>query len=211
MAKAIAFGWLCGGAAIALLLSGLGVAAAFYGYSYMLSVQPAAEQTAKALVTAFGRTELKTIVSGTMALSPDSELKLANGQTIKLNEGATVKLDPSSSVRVVGDLNVEFLQPSKQQLQVDATSESNELPITDYTIFKSVKFDSGFVVSGWKYELSNTMRPKWQYCYYGQSISEGLSTNHYIAVDGSPLKPSNLMKLTFNFEGALANCVWAGL
>jgi hypothetical protein len=211
VAKAIAFGWLCGGAAISLLLTGLGVAAALYGYSYMLSVKPAAEQTAKALVEALGRTELKTVVSGTMSLSPDSELKLASGQTVKLNEGATVKLDPKSSVRVVGDLNVEFPQPSKQQLQVDATSGSNELPITDYTIFKSVKFGSGYVVSGWNYELSDTMRPKLQYCYYGQSIDEGLSTNHYIAIDGSPLKPSQLMKLSFNFDGALANCIWSSL
>jgi hypothetical protein len=52
--KAIAFGWLCGGTAIALCLTGLGLAAAFYGYSFMLSVRPAAEQTAKALVDAFG-------------------------------------------------------------------------------------------------------------------------------------------------------------
>lgn len=211
VAKAIAFGWLCGGAAIAFFLTGLGIASAFYGYSYMLSVKPAADQTAKALVEALGRTELKTVVSGTMSLSPNSELKLASGQTVKIKEGATVKLDPQSSVRVVGDLKVDIPQPTKQQLQVEATSESNELPITDYTIFKSVSFGSGLVVSGWNYDLSNTTRPKFQYCYYGQSIGEGLATNHLIAVDGSPQKPSPLMKLSFNFDGALSNCMWSGL
>src|SRR5262245_51955353 len=90
VAKAIAFGWLCGGTSIALCLTGLGVAAAFYGYSFMLSVKPAAEQTAKALVEAFERAELKTKVSGVMSLSP-TELRLAGGRTIKLDEGATVK------------------------------------------------------------------------------------------------------------------------
>jgi hypothetical protein len=75
LTKAIAFGWLCGGTAIVLCLTGLGIAAAFYGYSFMLSVRPAAEQTAKALVAAFERTKLTTIVSGVMSLSPSADLR----------------------------------------------------------------------------------------------------------------------------------------
>jgi predicted phage tail protein len=43
IAKAVGFGWLCGGAAIASILTGLGVAAALYGYSFMLSVKPAGD------------------------------------------------------------------------------------------------------------------------------------------------------------------------
>ena len=159
VAKAIAFGWLCGGTAIALCLTGFGFAAAFYGYSFMLSVKPAAEQTAKALVEAFERTELKTRVSGVMSLSPSAELRLAGGQTVKLDEGATLRLDPNASVRVAGDFKMP--QPSKQQLQVDATSQNNELPFTSYTIFKSVSYGSGEVVSAWSYDLSDTMRPKY--------------------------------------------------
>jgi hypothetical protein len=75
IAQAVAFAWLCGGAAIAFCLAGLGFASAFYGYSYMISVKPAAEQTAKALVQALERAKLTTTVSGTMSLSPDSELR----------------------------------------------------------------------------------------------------------------------------------------
>src|SRR5262245_51409747 len=93
VAKAIAFGWFCGGMAIALCLTGFGFAAAFYGYSSMLSVKPAAEQTAKALVDAFERAQLKTTVSGVVSLSPDAELRFAKNQTIKLHEGTTVGLD----------------------------------------------------------------------------------------------------------------------
>src|SRR5262245_1347102 len=159
VAKAIGFGWLCGGAAIALCLTGLGFAAAFYGYSFMLSVKPAAEQTAKALVAAFERAELKTTVSGVMSFSPGTELRLASGQTVKLDESATVRLDPNASVRVVGD--VKMLQPSKQQLQVDTTSGSDELPFTSYTIFKTVRYGSGAVETAWAYDLSDTMRPKY--------------------------------------------------
>src|SRR3981081_216293 len=90
ISKAIAFGWLCGGWAIASCLIGLGLAAAFYGYSFMISVTPAAERTANALRDAFLRAELKTHVSGTLSLAPGSELTLAPDQTVKLAEGAVV-------------------------------------------------------------------------------------------------------------------------
>jgi hypothetical protein len=112
VANAIAFCWFGGGLAIALSLTGLGLAFAFYGYSYTLSVRPAAERTARSLVEALERAELKTTVTGTMALAPNSELRLASGQTVRLDEGATIKLDPNSSVRVVGDLKIDMPQPT---------------------------------------------------------------------------------------------------
>jgi hypothetical protein len=206
IASAIAFGWLCGGAAIALCLTGLGVAAAFYGYSFMLSVKPAAEQTAKALVQAFERAEIKTTVSGVMSLSPKAELRLANGQTIKLDERATVRLDPNSSIRVVGDLKMP--QPSEEQLQRDRTSENDYLPFTSYTIFKTVNYGSGAVETGWNYDLSDTMRPKYQYCFYKQGFAKGLAGRISLAENGFPRKPSSSVKLPFNFDEAVANCIW---
>jgi hypothetical protein len=206
VAKAIAFGWLCGGTAIALCLTGLGFAAAFYGYSFMLSVKPAAEQAAKALVAAFERAELKTTVSGVMSLSPGTELRLASGQTVKFDESATVRLDPKSSVRVVGD--VKMPQPSKQQLQVDTTSGSDELPFTSYTIFKTVRYGSGAVETGWAYDLSDTMRPKYQHCTYRESLDKGLAGKVTLAINGAPRRPSNVTKLLINFDEAVTNCVW---
>jgi hypothetical protein len=209
VAKAIGFAWLCGGSAIALGLTGLGVALAFYGYSYMLSVKPAAEQTAKALVAALEHAELKTTVSGTMSLSPNSQLGLAPGQVVKLAEGAIVKLDPNSSVRVVGDLKIDMPQPSKQQLQLDTTSHSEELPFTNYTIFKTVDYALGEVVTGWNFDLSDTTRPNSQFCYYYvHNVEKGLTARQILAVNYSPLRPSALAKLKFDFDGALANCIW---
>ena len=112
----------------------------------MISVRSAAEEIAKALVDALQHAELKTQISGSMSLAPDSQLRLAAGQIVRLNEGATVKIDQSSSVHVVGDLKVEVPQPSKDQLQQDATSASHDLHITDHTIFRNVTFGSGQVV-----------------------------------------------------------------
>jgi hypothetical protein len=206
IAKAIAFGWLCGGTAIALCLTGLGVAAAFYGYSFMLSVKPAAEQTAKALVQAFERAELKTTVSGVMSLSPAAELRLASGQTVKLDEGATVRLDPNASVRIVGDIKIP--KPSDEQLQVNTPNGSDELPFTSYIIFKTVNYGSGVVETGWAYDLSDTLRPRYQYCKYRQTLGKGLFSRVLLAVNGYPRRPSSLTKLSFDFDGAVANCVW---
>jgi hypothetical protein len=206
VSKAIAFGWLCGGTAIALCLTALGFAAAFYGYSFILSVRPAAEQTAKALVDAFEHAELKTTVSGVMSLSPSAELRLAKNQTIRLEEGTTVRLDPNSSVRVMGDIKMP--QPSKQQLQVENTTASDELPFTSYTIFKSVNHRSGVVESGWSYDLSDTIRPKFQFCHYREHLDKGLAGKIVLAVNGSQRRPSNLTKLPFNFDEAVGNCVW---
>jgi hypothetical protein len=206
VAKAKAFGWLCGGTTIASCLIGLGFAAAFYGYSFMLSVKPAAEQTAKALVEVFERAELKTTVSGVVSLSPAAELRLASGQMVKLDEGATVRLDPNASVRIVGDLKMP--QPSKQQLQMDSRSESDVLPFTSYTIFKDVNYGSGVVETGWNYDLSDTGRPKYQHCFYTQALDKGLASKVTLAVNGYPRRPSSLTNLSFNFDGALANCIW---
>jgi hypothetical protein len=206
IAKAIAFVWLCGGTAIALCLTGLGVAAAFYGYSFMLSVKPAAEQTAKALVQAFERAELRTTVSGVMSLSPNTELRLVSGQTVKLEEGAMVRLDPNASVHVVGDIKIP--KPSDEQLQVNTPNASDELPFTSYTIFKTVNYGSGSVVTGWEYDLTDTMRPKNQYCYYRQTLDKGLAGKISLAENGFPRKPSSSVRLPFNFDEAVANCIW---
>jgi len=208
LARAISFGWLCGGIAIASCLTGLGLAAAFYGYSYVISIKPAADLTAKALAEALARAEMKTTVSGNMSFTPDSELKLAPNQVVKLEEGTTVKLDPNSSVRVIGDVKVDIPRPSEQQLQLGATSGSEELPFTNYTIFRGVGYGLGEVVTGWNYDLSDTARPRTQFCYYRQTLDKGISAKYIIAVDGYPRKPSPLAKLSFKFDEAVQNCVW---
>lgn len=208
IARATAFGWVCAGGAIAFVLVGMGAALALIGYSSTLSVRPAAEDMASSLARAFSDAEIKTKVSGQMTLAPDSLVKLAPNQTVKFQEGTIVKLDPDSSVRVVGDLKIDVPQPSKQQLQLDATTGENELPITNYTIFRSVQFGNGQVVTGWNYDLADTARPRFQYCYYSENIERGLAAKYTIAVNSSAKRPSSLAKLSFNFDGAVPNCIW---
>jgi hypothetical protein len=153
IAGALSFAWICGGAAIGILFGAMGCAFAFFGYSHMVSVKPEAELIARALAETFEQARLTTVVSGNMSLAPNSEVRLAPGQTVQLKEGSIVKVDPSSSVRIVGNLKVEVPQPSKQQLQLNTTGKSDELPFTNYTLFREVVYEKVHVVTGWNYDL----------------------------------------------------------
>jgi hypothetical protein len=208
VAKAIGFGWLCAGWALALCLFGLGAVAALYGYSYTQSVAAAAEQVAEAVGQAFARATIHTAVEGEVSLASDATLTLAPNQNVKLAEGAIVALDPASTVKVVGDFKVDVPQPSKQQLQLDTTTNSKELPFTQYTVFKGVSFGSGYVVTSWNFDLGDTTRPYYQRCYYEQNLDQGIAATQTIAVDGSSRPLSNLAKLPFDFDGAVASCIW---
>jgi hypothetical protein len=208
ISKAISFCWLCGGLAIASCLIGLGCAIALYGYSTTLSLSPAAAQIAEAVKQSFAEAAIHTVVEGEVTLAPDTVLTLAPNQTIRLAEGTSVSLDPNSSVKVVGDVKVDIPQPSKQQLQVDATSGSNELPSTQYTVFKSVAFGAGYVVTGWSFDLSDTSKPFHQRCYFEQRIDRGLAATQTVAINGFARPVSTLAKLPFDFDGAVANCIW---
>src|SRR5262249_3968088 len=204
VSRAIGFGWVCGGLAIACVLTGLGIAVAVLGYSHMTSVRPAAEQTAKAVTDAIKQAKLKTEIKGTVSLAAGSEVKLAPNQTVKFPENTILKLDPNSSVRVVGDIKIP--QPSPHQLQQELKS-GNELPFTSYTIFRSVEFGSARVETGWNFELSDTTRPKTQYCSYIQDTGRGARIRDLIAVNGRP-RTANLAHASFDFDKAVANCLW---
>lgn len=208
IARAKSFALQCAGWLIACVMTGMGLVIAFWGYSTTISPSAAADTLANAIVDAFKRAEIRTIVSGTMKLSPDAELTLAKDQTVKLMEGSMVKLDPSSSVRVIGDLKINVPQPSKEQLQLDTTSGSKELPFTRYTIFNSATFAAGTVVTGWNFEVSDPTRPTYQRCYFEQMLDKGIAATQTIAVDGAPRRVSPLSKLPFDFDGAVSNCVW---
>src|SRR5690348_13690721 len=84
ISRAIGFGWACGGLAVMCILSAIGLSIAFYGYSQVISVEPAAQNTVKAVVSAVERTKIKTTITGTVSLAPGSELKLIPNQTVKL-------------------------------------------------------------------------------------------------------------------------------
>jgi hypothetical protein len=210
IARAKGFGWACGGIAIALCLTGVGALLAFYGYSRMISIRSATERVAQVFSQALEHAQLTTTVTGKMSLPPNSEIKLADGQTVKLEQRSPVKLDPSSSVRIVGDLRVNAPQPSKEQLQINAASRSGDLPFTDYTIFRSINYGIGSVDTAWNFDLADTTRPTYQYCQYIEQLAKGKQVRYVIGKNGEPMKLSTTVKppLNFDFDHAFSNCVW---
>lgn len=208
VARAKAFGLNAAGLGLCTALWGVGIGFAFFGYSKTTSSEAAANKIASAVTEGISRAQVKTIVGGTMTLAPTAELRVADGQTISLDPSTTVRLDPDTTIKVVGDFKVDVPQPSKEQLQVDATSSSKELPSTRYTVFRFVRFGSGSVVTAWNFELTDTATPNFQRCYYEETLSGGVSAIQNIAFNGLPKPPNALNKLSFDFDGAVANCIW---
>jgi hypothetical protein len=66
----------------------------------------------------------------------------------------------------------------------------------------------GSEATGWNFELSDPSRPTIQRCYYEEAVAGGVSASQTLAFDGAPRPPSALTKLSFDFDGALANCSW---
>jgi hypothetical protein len=208
VARGMSFAWICAGAMISIALTGLGVAATFVGYSHLNNLTDAADFISRSMVDALQKAELKSVVTGKMALDPASEIKLASNQIIRLSEGTNVKLDPDSSVRIIGNMKVDVPQPSKQQLQLDTTNQSEQLPFTEYTVFRDVDYQKGHVVTGWNYDLTDQIRPRSQICYYEEGHAQGVSARYTLAVNNYPRRPSTLTKVAFDFDGALTSCIW---
>ncbi|MET4374801.1 hypothetical protein ABIA99_007533 [Bradyrhizobium sp. LB12.1] len=208
IARAKAFALNAAGLGLCAALWGVGIGFAFFGYSKTTSSEAAANKIASAVTEGISRAQVKTIVGGTMTLAPTAELRIADGETVSLDPSTTVRLDPDTTIKVVGDFKVDVPQPSKEQLQVDATSTSKEFPSTRYTVFRFVRLGSGSVVTAWNFELTDTTTPNFQRCYYEETLSSGVSAIQDIAFNGQPKPPNALNKLSFDFDGAVANCTW---
>lgn len=201
-----------------LALTGVGAAAAMFGYSFVKDERPSADKIADALVRALDRTTLKA--TGDFRLAEDSKVRLDNpvvtldpastvrmAEPLRLDPAATVKLDPAATVKVAGQ--GENPRPTAAQLQQDAKPASGARAVTNYTIFKSVPFGQGSVVTGWSFTSSEQPSPTRQYCYYVQEVGPGDSNAQVkvdVAIDGTMLP--NLKARNFEPNAAAASCTW---
>jgi hypothetical protein len=197
-------------------LTGVGAAAAMLGYSFIKDERPSADKIADALVRALDRTTLKA--TGDFRLADDAKVRLDNPTVsldpnaslrvdgpLRLDPQATVKLDPQAKVQVAGA--GEAPRPTPQQLQQEAKTASGAKPVTNYTIFKSVAFGQGSVVTGWSFTTSEQSAPARQYCYYVQDGAEAnAQVKVDVALDGVMLP--NLKTRSFEPNAAAASCTW---
>jgi hypothetical protein len=80
--------------------------------------------------------------------------------------------------------------------------------VTNFTVFKSVPFEKGMVMTGWKFLTSAQTTPTDQYCYYTVGLNTpGFNVRVDIGTDGELVTPQSLPP-GFDINAAFAKCVW---
>ena len=73
----------------------------------------------------------------------------------------------------------DVVRPTPQQLTGD--NPSGVSVVTDFTIFKTVKYGSGVVVTGWKFPSNDeTSAQKFSFCYYDDNPIADVSETTYL-------------------------------
>jgi hypothetical protein len=193
MVAATAAFWRLLGLGGLLLLAGAGAGLACYGYAYATDQRAAANRLSAALADALNKVTLRT----------DGSVKLdSTGSAVGLDtSGAVVRLDTSG---------LAGFRPTERQLGADSKPDSNARPVTNYTVFKTIQFANGEVVTGWNFRSSEDGTPSHQYCYYTleSGTDDNVSLRYNIAIDGTRV-PSG-RGIPVDIEQAFANCVWFG-
>ena len=167
------------GIGIVCALAGVGVGAAFYGYSYTSDPTFPTAKVANTVAEALSKVTLKT-------------------------EG-TVKLDPESTLAVGG--RSEIPTPTPAQLGAGAAPDSKAAVVTNFTVFKNVPFGSGQVVTGWNFSSSEQRSPNHQYCYYSEQIDGTSKVTIDLGENGRAL-PQAKARTNVDPAVAYSNCVW---
>jgi hypothetical protein len=178
----------------------------FYGYSFIGRNSDNINVLSSTFSKALSEAELRATAVGTVQLKPN-ELSLAKGQTVSIDSQARVLLDPKATVTADGELRVQA--PSVSAPQSVAPRPTGNVPnITNFTVFKTVPFDKGSVMTGWIFLTSAQKSPTSQYCYYTEDAeTPGLKVSFDLGEDGVPKAPKTTPK-GFDVAAAYGRCVW---
>ncbi|WP_441232763.1 hypothetical protein [Bradyrhizobium sp. 1200_D9_N1_1] len=194
------------GVGLAGLGAGLAVAAAFVGYSYVADSRTTADKIAAAISKSLSQVELRGQAVGNVDIHP-SEIRLAPDQKVALSQESRLKLDPSAKVTAEGSMRIQLPTISAMPAQPTPKAAPKAQPITNYTIFKSVPFQSGTVSTGWRFLTSTQKEPTNQYCYFTErGDSSDVSLKIDIGDDG--LMTKDKVPPKFDLAAAFARCVW---
>jgi hypothetical protein len=193
---------------IGMLAFGFGAAVgiAFYGYAQITRNSSNINLLSSAFSSALSEAHLKATSDGTVHIEPH-EIALAKGQTISIDMNSRVGLDPKATVLAQGEITVPM--PTVSVPQGAAGKSATGVPIiTNFTVFKSLPYDKGDVLTGWKFLTSAQQFPTTQYCYYTEkSETSPLEPVVYIGVDEKLAPPKQVPK-GFDVDAAFKKCVW---
>lgn len=170
------------GIALVCAMTGVGIGAALYGWTYARQPVIAAEQVANAVAAALSGLTLRT--EGTVKLDPEARLALAS--------------PPPPP---------EVPRPTEAQLGTGGSQKGSASVNTAFTVFKTAAFGPGQVVTGWNFATSEQKSPQHQYCYYSEQI-DGTSK---VTIDlGENGRPAANVRARPGMDPILAyaTCVW---
>jgi hypothetical protein len=197
--RAVAFG---------LLTFGLGsaIGAACFGYSFVTRNSSNAASLSDAIVKAMSKVQLRGTAVGTVQIQP-REIKLASGQTVLFDPESRLLLDPGAKIRADGEIKIQT--PAISTPQSAPTRAASRTPtITNFTVFKTVPFQKGVVLTGWMFLTSAQKSPTSQYCYYSEKDDDSdVSFRVDIAAD-EILSDTKTVPKAFDLVSASSKCVW---
>ena len=170
------------------LLIGAGVGLAYLGVAKSRDASGAAERLADTLTRAIERAKLHA------ELDPAS--------TVKLDPSAQVTMDPNATVQIAAPLP----RPTRDQLGPDNAPGGKTAVQTHYTIFKSVRWGTGEVVTGYNFAPDGKL-PDHQYCYYAGGIDKQSFNTIHVAADGRYIAPPN-PPAGIDPAKAAGECLW---
>jgi hypothetical protein len=195
-----------GGIGVLAAMVGAGIGLACFGYSYVADGHAQAQKMADAMVQALEKAQLTT--TGEIKLADGSVAGLAPGGQVTLAADSVVGVDPSSTVRVAGIVNADVPpRPITAVTPIQPAPSPQGKVITEYTIFKTVLFDNGQVVTGWRFDNSNQSNPTSQYCYYTEKADDTTQVRTDLAMNGrmlDNLKP----RPRLDPIAAYNSCIW---
>jgi hypothetical protein len=191
-------------------LVGLGLGAAvglaFIGYSFVTRNSDNQTLLVSALVEALNQVQMRANAEGTVQLEPH-EIQLAKGQTITISRESRVRLDPEAKVSVDGEVRVQL--PSISVPQAATPRTNAKIPIiTNFTVFKSVPFDKGSVLTGWIFLTSAQKTPTSQYCYYVERDEDPDTSFKVDVADDGVIESTKNGPNSFDIAAAFRKCVW---
>jgi hypothetical protein len=193
---------------IGVLGFGLGAAIGigFYGYSFVTRASGQLEAFSSAFQKALSAVELHGTAEGRVDVT-SSELTLAKGATVSFDSSSRLLLDPAAKVVADGEIRVQAPAISTPRTPTPKNAAQTKT-IANFTVFKSVPFAQGSVLTGWIFLTSAQESPTQQYCYYNEKDENSdLTIRIDLATDGVP-EPNKSAPKAFDTLAALAKCVW---
>jgi hypothetical protein len=198
--------WRLVGLGVAVFGLGTAIGLGFYGYSFVRRNTDNMPNLLAAFSNALADAQLHATAEGTVQIEP-REIALAQDQTISLERNSVVILDPAAKVQVDGEVKIQA--PPTISIPRATTQPSATAPtITNFTVFKSVPFEKGTVMTGWKFLTSSQKSPTEEYCYYSvDTAGPGVGVVLNLGDNQKPDIPETV-PANFDIAAAFDKCVW---